>query len=60
MGILKLSRHDEDKEIEFELSYLLSLTTRERFQMMHAKNREMLKLLKKDEDRKITRIIKRT
>jgi hypothetical protein len=47
MAILKLDRHDEDKEIEFELDYLLSLTISERFQMMFTKTQEMLSLCKK-------------
>ena len=60
MAILKVDRHDEDKEIEFELDYLTSLTTRQRFQMMFTKTREMLSLLKKSNaNRKITEIIKR-
>ncbi len=59
MSILKLNRHDENKEINFELKYLLSLTTQQRFQMMFSKTREMLSLLKGHEDRKTPRIIKR-
>ena len=60
MAILKLKREDEGKKIDFELAYLGSLTTQERFQMMFAKNREIRRLLKKDESRKAFRIIKRT
>jgi hypothetical protein len=48
MAILKLDKHDEDKEIEIELDYLTSLTTSQRFEMMFTKTREMLRLLKKD------------
>jgi len=71
MAILKLKRHNEDKEIEFELDYLTSLTTRERFEMMFRKTQEMLSLLssplgapraatgKRNERRKTTEIIKR-
>lgn len=44
--ILKLKRHNEEKEIEFELKYLLSLTTRQRFEMMF-KKKEMRELLEK-------------
>lgn len=58
--ILKLNEHDEQKEIDFELEYLLSLTTRQRFQMMFAKTQEMRDLLKENEDRKTPHIIKRT
>ena len=64
MAILKLDKHDEAKEIEFELDYLTSLTTRERFEMMFQKREEMLNLLssatgKRNERRKTTEIIKR-
>ena len=58
--ILKLEREDEHKKIEFELAYLQSLTTRERFQMMFEKNRQIGELLGKSESRKAFRIIKRT
>ena len=60
MKILKLSHHDETKEIEFELSFLRNLTTRQRFQMMFAKSEEMLNLFKKNANRKTAQIIKRT
>jgi len=60
MVILKLDRHDEDREIEFELNYLASLTTRQRFQMMFTKTKELLNLLTRpNANRKITEIIKR-
>lgn len=61
MVILKLDDHNEQKEIAFELEYLASLTTRQRFEMMFQKTQEMLSLLKrKDANRKTTEIIKRT
>ncbi|NIV70527.1 MAG: hypothetical protein GWN41_10490 [Phycisphaerae bacterium] len=60
MAILKLDRHDEDKEIEFELDYLTSLTTSQRFEMMFRKTGEMLSLSKKpNANRKTPEIIKR-
>jgi hypothetical protein len=59
MAVLKLRRHNEDKEIEFELDYLTSLTTRQRFELMFRKTREMLSLSKRNERRKVTKIIKR-
>ena len=60
MAILKLDRHDENKEIEFELDYLTSLTTSQRFQMMFAKTREMLGLRNKTNGRRaVTEVIKR-
>ena len=60
MAILKLDEYNEGKEIEFELDYLASLTTSQRFEMMFRKTREMLSLRKKpDANRKTAEIIKR-
>ena len=59
MAILKLDKDNEEKEIEFELDYLASLTTRQRFELMFRKTREMLSLSKRNERRKVTKIIKR-
>ena len=59
MAVLKLKKDDERQEIEFELDYLASLTTRQRFQMMAQKSREMLLLLKQNGHRKSTQVIKR-
>ncbi len=58
--ILKLKKHNEEKELEFELKYLLSLTTRQRFEMMFKKSEEMRRLLGKSGHRKTFEIIKRT
>jgi len=60
MPILKLSKDDENEEIEFELNYLKSLTTNQRFQMMFKKTYELINLLEKNGNRKTTQIIKRT
>ena len=60
MAVLKLKKDDERQEIEFELDYLASLTTRQRFQMMMQKSREMILLLKRNEYRKSTQVVKRT
>ena len=60
MAILKLDKHDEDKEIEFELDYLMSLTTAQRFEMMYQKTMEILILSgRTNADRKATEVIKR-
>jgi hypothetical protein len=56
---LELDKDNEKKEIEFELDYLASLTTRQRFELMFRKTREMRSLLKKNEHRKTTEAIKR-
>jgi len=60
MAVLKLKKTNESQEIEFELDYLISLTTRQRFQMMLQKSREMALLLKRNERRKSTQVVKRT
>ena len=60
MAVLKLEKDNDRQEIEFELDYLASLTTRQRFQMMAQKSREMLLLLKQNGHRKSTQVIKRT
>jgi hypothetical protein len=60
MAVLKLNKHDENKEIEFELNYLMSLTTRQRFEMMFEKSRQMAALLRKNGRRKTPKVIKRS
>lgn len=60
MAVLKLEKANERQEIEFELDYLASLTTRQRFQMMLQKSREMALLLKRNGRRKSTQVTKRT
>ena len=58
--ILKTDFNDEEKEIEFELEYLLSLTADQRFQMMFQKSKELAAMLVKNGHRKSPEIIKRT
>ncbi|MBI4656230.1 MAG: hypothetical protein HY746_05725 [Elusimicrobia bacterium] len=58
--VLKLSGHNEEKEINFELDFLRSLSIRQRFELMAAKTREMIALLDKNGHRKAFQIIKRT
>jgi hypothetical protein len=58
--ILKLSRHNTKKEIEFELQFLKSLSVRQRFEMMLKKTKELTILLDKSGHRKPFEIIKRT
>lgn len=60
MAILKKRRNDERAEIEFELDYLASLTTQQRFDMMFRKTREMVDLRKRHGRRRTTEVIKRT
>ena len=60
MPILKLDKPDPDKEIDFELKYLKSLTTKQRFEMMLKKTREVYNILRNRGYRKTSKIIKRT
>ena len=59
MPILKLDQDDEKSEIEFELQYLKSLTTNERFLLMQRKSHEMKELMRNCGHGKSTEIIKR-
>ena len=59
MPILKLDYDDENKEIEFEIRYLKSLTTKERFLLMMRKSEEMKKLMRNRGHRRSFEIIKR-
>ena len=58
--VLKLSADDEEKELDFELDYLSSLTFEERLKMMREKSREMLKQMIDHGHRRSFEIIKRT
>ena len=62
MAVLKISRgeEDEDRKIEFELNFLLSLTIRQRFRAMLKKTEEIRSLLKGHGYRKTVEVIKRT
>jgi len=59
MPVLKLGKDDETREIEFELHYLMSLTDKERFYMMHMKSEEMKIMLRKRGYTKSFEIVKR-
>jgi hypothetical protein len=59
-SILKLSQSDEEKELEFELSYLASLTFEDRLKMMRQKSREMLRQMVEHGHRRPFEIVKRT
>lgn len=60
MPVLKLEKDDENREIEFELYYLKSLTIKERFLLMQKKSEEMKKMLRTRGYRKSPEIIKRS
>jgi hypothetical protein len=57
--ILKLSADDQDKELEFELDYLSSLTFEERLKLMRDKSQEMLRQMVELGYRKPFEIVKR-
>ena len=59
-SILKLSQADEEKELEFELNYLASLTFEERLKMMKQKSREMLRQMVEHGHRRLFEILKCT
>jgi len=59
-SILKLSGTDEERELEFELDYLASLTFEERLQMMRQKSREMLRQMIEHGHRRSFEVIKRS
>lgn len=56
---LLLKDANEEKEIEFELNYLLSLNIQERFDLMNRKSKEIKNLLISNGFRKTFKIIKR-
>jgi hypothetical protein len=59
-SILKLYQADEERELEFELNYLASLTFEERLKMMKQKSREMLRQMVEHGHRRPFEILKRT
>jgi len=60
MAVLKLKEPNENRQVRFELEYLMSLSTPQRFRMMFEKSRRMASLLKRNGRRKTTQITKRT
>ena len=57
--ILKLAHHDPDRELEFELKFLKSLTIQQRFTLMQRKSQELLALLNAHGYRRTPQIVKR-
>ncbi|NQT89292.1 hypothetical protein HQ560_21165 [bacterium] len=57
--ILKLDDHDEERERAFDLDYLLSLTTQERFAMMVARSNAIKRMLIQNGHREPVAVIKR-
>jgi hypothetical protein len=58
--ILKLDDHNEDQEIEFELSWLLSLSLQQRFQLMFKRTRQLIELLERNGHGRPDGVFKRT
>jgi hypothetical protein len=58
--ILKLDEDNEEKEIDFELDYQLSLDVEQRFRMMFQKSKELAEMLVKNGHRRPSEIIKRS
>jgi len=58
--ILKTDKDDEEKEIDFEIDYQLSLDADQRFRMMFQKSRELAMMLEKNGHRRPSEIIKRS
>ena len=59
-GILKLATDDPERELEFELAYLRSLTTQECFALMFRKSRELAESLARHGHRQPAAIVKRS
>ena len=57
--LLKLAKDDPQREFEFELDYLLSLTTRQRFEMMERASRQVMLTLIRHGHRRPSEIVKR-
>lgn len=55
----KNDKNSEKKEIEFELEYMLSLTTRQRFKKMVQMSKVVRNLLNNGTGREINKIIQR-
>jgi len=57
--ILKVKQDNPKKELEFEINYQLSLTTKQRFEMMFKKSKQTKEMLVKNGRRKSFEVIKR-
>lgn len=60
MPILKLEKDDEDLEFEFNLEYLMTLTTGEQFAKMTQRSNEIKEMLIRYGHRKPVAVIKRS
>jgi hypothetical protein len=51
---------DDERELDFELDYLATLTVQQRFEMMFRRSRELKELLEQHEPRRPPEVVKRT
>jgi hypothetical protein len=54
-----LDEQNEERELEFELDYLATLTTQQRLEMMFRRSREFKEMLEQYEPRRSAEIVKR-
>jgi len=57
--ILKLSEDDPERELSFELDFLLSLSTRERFELMRERSEKIMLCLLRHGHREPAEIVER-
>jgi hypothetical protein len=58
--VLVLDHDDEEKELEFELAFLRSLTAQQRFDLMFQRSREMAEILLRHGYRKSFEVVERS
>ncbi len=58
--VLALDEHDEDRELEFELDFLETLTTQQRFELMFRKSREIAERLERHGHRSPFEVVERS
>lgn len=58
--VLKLSCHDEEREIQFELDYLQTLSETDRARLALERSRMLMEMLARDGHRILPSITKRT
>ena len=60
MAILKLKEHDEERELDFEIEHLASLSFEHRLRMMLDESERILRALIANGQREPTEIVKRS
>jgi len=60
MPILKLRENDEERELDFEIDYMASLSCEERLRMMLEESERILRALVTNGQRAPTEIVKRS